>query len=816
MKTKFKSQRKGADLMTVTVVSAMMVVIIIAATQLVAQTTNRTNKEYRKKQAYYVASSCLRAFVNETTGQAVDATHTDADIMAMIKRLQNVADTGEIPVKIESINTDIDDVGTASPRWKNASCTLRVEKVNGNEDYLKVIATGSYLGQTKQVVAYLTCQPLRSHSYTPKALEIIGTSGGISDRFNNIQVYGAAGATDQASHDNNTAYKFNHNQNKIFGDTDINGSIAIQNTNYFKSNPYYCEGVDESKGCVLNVSRSLIVNANEPRFEPSFSKSLTKDDLNPRLQQFNYNYVNVLEAMVVGGTNVNFGVDTDFAVDVYTSYLYIGDQNHFDSNMVDAMTETCPDKNKYWSDMMQAGWAQGDGNNFRGKVYVYNQNDAFNGDMEIAGINNNFYGDIYIDGDLYIADNVSLETQLNIQGTVHLMPKKKDGTLPHIYRGSRQYNGTKVITPANNIDNEFKAKFNVKNDEDWHGYARATRPLLPVLEEKPYYYYPEHLLCLDNSTVTNISSTYKELYLTSGTGKDELNTDKCRDVRSSEFSNRNEDGSYKRTFGDESDNGAVFKPDFIVTDNCYIDRLDNQKILIDLDTAKKDIIVVLKNGGETVNQNVILVKNEDTNPDKSGARFCYFVSDSGVGNVEDQYSSSGEVSQYDHKTFRQNPTFTFGGSNAIVMDLQSFLHCNVYTDSAAKGNGGSLNPTSIKDDQHPGYQLKSNYIVFLITEGGTLTCNQNTLLEASVYMPRAKYVQINKGAQCQIDPYFTDSNIDALVVIGNLICNEYEVSGNVNTIVYNEVSPYSILASVKGSGEEHASKSFMLKNYAAK
>ena len=95
MKTKFKSQRKGAVLATVTVVSVMMVVIIAAATQLVAHTSARTNKEYRKKQAYYVASSCLRAFVAETTRSATDAVYTDAEITEKITQLQRIAASGK-------------------------------------------------------------------------------------------------------------------------------------------------------------------------------------------------------------------------------------------------------------------------------------------------------------------------------------------------------------------------------------------------------------------------------------------------------------------------------------------------------------------------------------------------------------------------------------------------------------------------------------------------------------------------------------------------------------------------------------------------
>ena len=178
MKTKFKSQRKGAVLATVTVVSVMMVVIIMAATELVSHTNSKTNEEYRKKQAYYVAASCCRAFVEETTGFTYDATHDDALIQEKITQLQNIAGKGFVDVEITSDSHGDRAVGESQPRWNNAKCQLKVENYGGNA--LKVISTATYLGQEKTVVAYLNIETLKMHKFTPKALEIIGTDGGIN------------------------------------------------------------------------------------------------------------------------------------------------------------------------------------------------------------------------------------------------------------------------------------------------------------------------------------------------------------------------------------------------------------------------------------------------------------------------------------------------------------------------------------------------------------------------------------------------------------------------------------------------------------
>ena len=157
------------------------------------------------------------------------------------------------------------------------------------------------------------------------------------------------------------------------------------------------------------------------------------------------------------------------------------------------------------------------------------------------------------------------------------------------------------------------------------------------------------------------------------------------------------------------------------------------------------------------------------------------------------------------------------------MDLDAFLRCNVFTAGndeqgyTAKGlEKGSLNPTA--DPGYPGYQLPSNNIIMLFTEGSTLDIiESNILFHASIYMPRATFHTTNKGGMCSVDPYFNNgSKMDALSIIGNLVCHNYNVEkGNCNAIVYNEVSPYSMLATVKGNGEQHATDIFQLDRYAA-
>ncbi|SFC45683.1 hypothetical protein [Ruminococcus albus] len=816
MKTKFKSQRKGAVLATVTVVSVMMVVIIAAATQLVSHTSTRTNKEYRKKQAYYVASSCVRAFVAQTTGFSHEAGNSDEEIIAMINQLQDIARSGEeIKVQIDKLDhNEATDVGESQPRWNNAECYIKIEPFNkngggtANYNNLKVIATATYLGQKKKVVAYLTCETLHYNQFTPKALEIIGTDGGIKNHFENLQVYGATGATSQASHDENVLYKFNHNRNRLYGNTDINGSMAVQNNNVFGSNPYYLAGVDDSKGCAVNVSRSMIFSANTPSFVPDHSKDLFNTDLNPQSTMWNYNYLNVLEGLVFTSNGASVGVNDTNSVDTYTSMLYLGPEPGVEIKTAIARkhpSDTDVDYVSFWDTKEGVkddyGFGQGAGNIFHGNIFTYNYDGKFfNGDMMVYANDTVISGDIYLSGDLYITAS---EGQFKAHSII-LLPGK------HVYKCQRTYNadGSVAATTATPVNDSI---FGIPIREDnWLNLPRAQRPKCSLLDETPYYYYPEHLMCCEEGNVSTIWSQYKSMYTADENGKMwKLDTDVVKNVTHNDF--KNTEGIVYE------EDGGSFKPDYIVTEDCYIDKLNNDKILIDVDASgQKNLVVVLKDGGSLTNNNLILIKNS-TSGDDEDAKFVYFVSDSGYGTATDDYGKSGVVSKYDPNSFKTpRPKFSFSGAHNVIMDLKAFLHSDVYDGGeTAKGNGQSLNPT--KDKDRDGYLLSSNNIIMLFTEGSELFCDEsNTILHASIYMPEATYRTSNKGRGLKVEPYYHDNQMQSVAIIGNLVCHHYQVDkGNDNAIVYNSVSPYSMLAYVKGFGDEHASEAFVLRKYDA-
>lgn len=818
MKTKFKSQRKGAVLATVTVVSVMMVVIVMAATQLVSHTNSKTNEEYRKKQAYYVAASCCRAFVAETTGFTCLATEDDSVIQEKIAQLEAIA--GEDPVKVE-ITSDAhagDEVGKSQPRWNNAECELKVEKIGGKG--LKVVSTATYLGQTKTVVAYLNIDTLRMHKFTPKALEIIGTDGGIKTQFENIQVYGATGATSMDSHDMNTVYQFNHNENKLYGETDINGSMSVQNNNRFYSNPYYYPGKDEAKGCVVNVSRSMVFIANTPTFSPNQGKSLTDMTINPREIGSDYNFLNVRQGLIICSDNAMIGTDDDYSVDAHAGMIYFGKA----AGIGDALRTACARKNDadtsvdvdgYWDKIKGtiSSFGNANGNTIHGNVFTHKVSgdgeNMFNGDLFVNDVKANVTGDIYLDGDLYVCGSDPHLTD----NTVHLLKGH------YAYNCARTYNPDgSVATPdvsARVTSLPGVGNIDFSDELSWTSIPRAQQPEFPLLSETPYYYFPEHLLCQEG--VSTIKDKYEAMYKP---GTDDLDTDHVPSITDDRFKNKDDSGNYIEVYGDKTGSGPVFRPDYVVTEDCYIDYLDNDNILIDVDKAKDDIVVVLKNGGHCSNNNVILVNNP-TDPEVPGeAKFVYFVSDSGVGTTYNEYATSTAkpkpVSTYDHSTFNSNPQFSFSGAHNVVMDLESFFNSDVYNNGdKVRCSGGTLNPTPDKDKD--GYKLHSNNIFFLLTEGSELFCDEaNTILQACVYMPKATYRTSNHGRSIKISPDFATTDMESVAIIGNLVCEHYEVEkGNRNAIVYLPFSPCSMLSIIKGTGEEHATSSYMLDHYEA-
>lgn len=769
MRNKAKS-RQGSVLFTVIVVSMMMMVLIAASISLVGHTNTRTNQEYRSKQAYFLASSCIEGFVAEATNLSIADGASPAEIdsaaRANIQMLQRIADDGnEIDVRIE--NSD----GTALEDWYTrgmGSCKIKLEK-NGSANNLKAIATATYLGQESTVVAYFSVKPLSDQQPMNNALEIIGTDGGQS--YNNIQVFGNTSASDLKSHQQNTVYTMTGNSCKFCGNMSILGSLATSVTFSLGENPYYTPGNkdEQTPGGSLTVSRSFVIGANVA----SIVSQLGKNSSN--IEASTYNYLNVGECAIFNGTSgVKIGQNMDTQVDVYASNVVFGSYSSVPNSIKNAMKASAADPSAYET-KMNIG-ASGDGQIINGNLYTY-ANGAFNGDIYFNGINNVINGDIYCSGDIYFNDS-----RVTIGGNVYMLDGKTvHGTAPAGF-------AAKVITG------------------DWTNINdRAKRPAINTTTDsvQQYVYFPEHMLCQDG--VSQIKNTYEGMY------EADKKTIKSTVKSITDPSFRTDDSNKNVTV-----EGKTVEFKYIVTESCYIDTIDNNdKILIDMDNAvtnadgRKDIVIILKNGGHLANDNLILVRNsapdyigENKNTDQP---ICYFVSDAGVGTTNNEYGNDNTtVSTYDHSTFNANPTFQLGYTTTRIMELETYVR--------GKLNNQSINTTN---EEYPGsYTPGCGKIVFLLTEGTVLNTSPNTsLIQANIYAPRATVV-LNNGDSMAIEPAKSKNGSDSHVnILGSLICAKAVCNANNNTVWYQQVSPNSMLPAAKGSKAIYSS-GFKLVKYA--
>lgn len=529
MKTKFKTQRKGAVLMTVVVVSMMMVVIVGAAISLVYHTNYRTNKEYRLKQAYFAASSVLESFVAETTSYTQAAGSDVGEIADAIDKLQQVADGKPAKVTINKV-TRGGGIGDAieedNPRWGNVEVTLSVEKVGGSDSSLKAISTATYLGQEKTVVAYLAIKPLNKKKSVLNALEMMNANGGKD--YNKIRVYGNTSAPDIQTHNDNVVYFFTSNEDTFYGDMSIYGSAVLQVGMNMNANPYYYDKVYSSEdevrldelytpGGVLRVSRTLYFQTDSPLVQTTLIKnSAMNESVNGDNKNY-YNFIEAREALVMGAVGARIGsvgssgsiADSDAKmVDVYTSLLYMGDINQ-KPELVDwcASTATSPATFKSKFTRMSDGRNQ----KIYGNIYTFGPDTSsdttpFNGDIYLENNGCEIRGDIYCDGDFYIRD-------LNTLSTI------TEGNVYFSTGGSFRNWSSGAAYTAEECEAKLGSHGTVKYNYDWkNNIPRADRPLSLENTITPYYYYPEHLLL--EPSISTISNTYKSLY---GTGANTLN-----------------------------------------------------------------------------------------------------------------------------------------------------------------------------------------------------------------------------------------------------------------------------------------------------
>ncbi|MBR0529068.1 MAG: hypothetical protein IJJ76_04805 [Ruminococcus sp.] len=839
MRRKMKSNRQGAVLMTVTVVSVMMVVIVAAAISLVAHTNTKTNQEYRKKQAYFAASSCLEAFVVKETNMAVGGAYSQAFIDQKIKELQDIATSNETAiVKIGELNgagDDVDDgklIGNNHARWNDIEVKLKVETVgtipgstSSNVTNIRAISTATYLDQTQKVVAYMSIKPLKAGTTVPGALEIIGTNGGGNASYNNICVYGNTSAPLKDGTASNTFYHADANDSTFYGDTSVYGSLIFNNAQpALKYNPYYIEGLDngQTKGCTMYVSRSFIMGNNQPSLTSQYAK--TWKDNYPPTGVNAFNYVQVDDALVMAGKGRIGSEGHD--VDVYTHLLSIGSNpknvilhGSGSRTLLDAMVTGCAEEAEYRAKADVGGASD---QLIYGNVYVRKFDSDFDGSVYLDGLNCKIYGNLYIEGDLYCSQ------QTDVYGSIYFQDDGTGRTADQRMHGSVKPNVHIAKDPATNTDIPNSGEVKILDWTSSGGRATVPNNFNPL----PYYYYPEHMLCLPGSVsspVSTISKTYANFY--------EADKKTLKGPTEVPYFSSKSNGwldSFSAFSGTEktvdsyenaNDISPAFKFTATITKSCVIGpdlngTGDGINLLVDLDNAEEnldgghDIVLILMNGAKYDNQIRIIVKNDTSKIETDEARFCYVVTDSGVGTVFDEYSTDkNKISTYSKGSdgfngFNGNafPEVNMGNATFTLCDYDTFFSMKL---------GKGLNPTD-RVYTSGVYNLPHNDIIVLLTEGSTFKIGQNTsFIQACIYGPRAN-VHLHNGTSVAIYPEHDEvggKQTMSVEVVGNVITSDFITNANNDTIVYNPVSSKSMVAVAHGFGVVLANKTFDLIKY---
>ena len=250
---------------------------------------------------------------------------------------------------------------------------------------------------------------------------------------------------------------------------------------------------------------------------------------------------------------------------------------------------------------------------------------------------------------------------------------------------------------------------------------------------------------------------------------------------------------------------AEARQSFILSD------CNNANILVNLDEAevnadgRHDIVIILKDRAEMKNDFHIIVKNS-TDPESDNARFCYLVSDAGIGIVNNEYMPN-KTTPSTYSDFKPAPYFV-QDHQFFVMEYESY--------KAAIVNNKGIDPTDNNYETDPDvFDLPHGSIIILLTEGTTFGVHQESILQCSIYGPRATFEwSNNSGKGLKVYPKYGETGATTPTnVIGNCVVQNYKVSANNVTIVYNPVSSKSMVAVAHGFGQALVSSTFQLERY---
>ena len=744
---KRSANKSGAVLVTAEAVLLIMSILMTATISYVSNNRKQTNANYCHKQAYLTASTTLQSFVSEIQKVTASPSNSDGAVDTAEAQQKNIAELKKLASNNGGQGTTVKVTydKEEDPGYKVGKTRLNIAQDNGSTDNLVITAYTTYADVTEKVAAHIYIESKTKPAAFTNTIETIGKGDQVS--WDNLNVIG------------DTAV-LNENGNKVYalrndaypqGSFYIFGSVARASAN---AKFVLAPSLTERRGTFVQISGNYW---GEIKAESSMK----------RADGYNYIYIggtaNFSRNSSIGTEATKTGEDRD--VDLICSRFVFDKPNTsgFEKNIEEI------DKDGSVSS------ALGDGaNTYKqyGNVYVYKRgsNEYTNGDFIANGDSCEIFGDLNVEGDVYIKDG----RKVVVHGNANIGGKIKTGSG---FGGDIECKGT-MKTNLGTID-------------------RTARGAIPKMEQKStdYIYMPEDLVANSNSTIGALKGSFDALHA-------------------------KEDGKYKSkklseckqnvTVKDDAGNDVKF--DYYVDQDIIWDTKasSSMNILINVPVSKN--IVILMEDGLYNDQGVQVVVKNDSKMVKSddgtmNHQFnCYFVSDMDKnGKLKITEKNAAGISQHEGST-----ACSYEFRKLRVYDFETFTNMfdpSYYGSSFAHGDIDNTKPKdtfvfnpSNNDKLEGVFTPSSSSIFFFLGEGTNFSATNNSCIQACIYGPEATFQMKTQGIGgftcCDASGSTATTTKLGVMGIGVFIVQKFD-SDNTGNYIYTRPSSTSALVNTK-------------------
>ncbi len=356
---KRSANRSGAVLVTAVAVLLVMSILMTATVGYVSQNRKKTNSNYSHKQAYLVASTTLKSFVDQIYEDTTNSTSEAAKLASKNKvtALKSLAAANGG----KGTTVDVTFNGETNPSYRIGTTRLNIAQDHGSETNLVITAYTTYANKTEKVAAHISTD---SKTRPAEFTNTIETHGEGSAFWDNLNVIGDTAVVNQKE----KTYKFQNQTNGqgsyvMFGNVQPGTGAGGKESFVLKPNI-----IDSKRGTFVQISGNYTGEM--------FCRSLL-----PRANGYNYVYI--------GGTSK------------FENNSYIGDSSEREVDLITHNLDISKNEYKQF-----------------GNIYVY-KGGGLSGDAWFHGATNiKINGDLYVEGNLKCDTPITVTGRVVVGGTI--------------------------------------------------------------------------------------------------------------------------------------------------------------------------------------------------------------------------------------------------------------------------------------------------------------------------------------------------------------------------------------------------------------